>query len=134
MRSKVADRILAKTPKDVEIFIRLHADITVRVNQLLKEKGYNQKQLAAKLDKSPSEINKWLKGDHNFTLKSIAKLQAELGDIILYVPKRKAFSNAGTQCANFTVYHNEPVNTNVQFHKFETHKVISNNPLQKNAI
>ena len=87
MRSKVADRILAKTPKEVEIFVRLHADITVRVNQLLKEKGYNQKQLAAKLDKSPSEISKWLKGDHNFTLKSIAKLQAELGDEILYVPK-----------------------------------------------
>ncbi|MFA5848845.1 MAG: helix-turn-helix transcriptional regulator [Bacteroidales bacterium] len=87
MRSKIADRILAKTPKDVEIFVRLHADITVRVKQLLKEKGYNQKQLAEKLDKSPSEINKWLKGDHNFTLKSIAKLQAELDDVILCVPK-----------------------------------------------
>jgi len=86
MRSKIADCILAKTPKDIEIFVRLQADITVRVNHLLKEKGYNQKQLAEKLDKCPSEITKWLKGDHNFTLKSIAKLQAELGEDILCVP------------------------------------------------
>ena len=88
MRSKIAQRILDKTPKDVDIFVRLYADIVLRVNQLLKEKGYTQKALAEKLDKKPSEIHKWLNGDHNFTLRSIAKLEAELGEPILQVPKR----------------------------------------------
>jgi transcriptional regulator with XRE-family HTH domain len=100
MRSKVADRILANTPEEVKIFARLYGDIVVRVNSILKEKGYTQKSLAEKLDKSPSEIHKWLSGNHNLTLKSIAKLEAELGEPILQVPKDNnysfSFSNQGT--------------------------------------
>ena len=43
MRSKVAQRILAETPEETKIFARLYADIVVRVNQLLKAKGFSQK-------------------------------------------------------------------------------------------
>ena len=32
------------------------------------------------------EISKWLGGNHNFTLRSLAKLQAELGEEIIQVP------------------------------------------------
>jgi hypothetical protein len=39
MRSKIAERILSKTPKDVEIFARNYGDLVVRINSLLKEKG-----------------------------------------------------------------------------------------------
>ncbi len=108
MRSKVAKRILDNTPEDVKIFVRLYADIIVRVNQLLKEKGYTQKQLAEKLDKTPSEIHKWLSNEHNFTLKSLAKLQAELGSPILYVPVVKTVSafNAHYGKTTFKVYRN----------------------------
>lgn len=35
------------------------------------------------MNKKPSEINKWLKVNHNLTLKSLAKLEAELGEPIL---------------------------------------------------
>lgn len=90
MRSKTVDRLLKSTPKDVEIFVDLYADLVVRINQLLREKGITQKQLAEKMDKSPSEISKWLSGDHNFTLRSLAKLSAELGEPLLEVPGRKA--------------------------------------------
>lgn len=89
MRSKVADRILAKTPEDAKIFARLYGNLIVRINSVLKAKGYTQKSLAEKLDKNPSEIHKWLSGEHNFTLRSIAKLQAELGEILLEVPMDK---------------------------------------------
>jgi len=85
MRSKVAQRILDKTSPDVKIFVRLYANIVVRVNELMKEKGWTQKELAEKMGKKPSEINRWLKGEHNFTLRSIAKLEAELGEPILSV-------------------------------------------------
>lgn len=85
MRSKVAQRILDKTSPDVKIFVRLYADIVVRVNELMEEKGWTQKELAERMDKKPSEINRWLKGEHNFTLRSIAKLEAELGEPILSV-------------------------------------------------
>jgi len=55
----------------------------VRINEILQEKGYTQKDLAAKMNKKPSEINKWLKGNHNLTLKTLAKLEAELGEPLI---------------------------------------------------
>ena len=94
MRSNVADRILANTPEDVKRFTDLYADLVVRINTILREIGINQNTLAEKPDKRPSEINKWLSGDHNFTLRSIARLQAELGETLLDVPqtpKRSGF-------------------------------------------
>lgn len=89
MRSKVFKEILDTTPEDVEIFVRLYSELTLRITQILKEKGYTKAKLAKKLDKRPSEIHKWLSGEHNFTLRSIAKLQAELGEVLLEVPERK---------------------------------------------
>ncbi|MBN8857169.1 MAG: helix-turn-helix transcriptional regulator [Sphingobacteriales bacterium] len=87
MRSKIAKRIQSETPEEVRIFVRQYTDIIVRINELIKAKGYTQKDLAEKLNKRPSEINKWLKGNHNLTLKTIAKLEAQLGEPIIYVKK-----------------------------------------------
>ena len=88
MRSKVAARILANTPEDIKIFTRLYASLAVKINRILKEKGLTQKALAERMDKSPSEIHKWLNGEHNFTLRSIAKLEAELGETLIVIPNR----------------------------------------------
>lgn len=87
MRSKVAKKIQSETPEELRIFVRQYTDIIVRINELIKAKGYTQKDLAEKLNKRPSEINKWLKGNHNLTLKTIAKLEAQLGEPIIYVKK-----------------------------------------------
>ena len=43
MRSKTVDRLLNSTPKDVEIFVDLYADLLVRINELLLEKGMKKK-------------------------------------------------------------------------------------------
>ncbi len=87
MRSKVAERIQAETPEEVRIFVRQYTDIVLRINELLKARGYTQKDLAEKMKKKPSEINKWLKGNHNLTLKTIARLEAELGEPIIYTSR-----------------------------------------------
>ena len=110
MRSKVARRILAETPEETKIFTRLYADIVVRVNQLLNAKGYSQKDLADKLEKRPSEVNKWLIGEHNFTIRSLAKLEAELGEPIINVPRQKPMGTSGY----VTVYRNS-LNTDVPY-------------------
>ncbi|ANI90573.1 hypothetical protein A9P82_02765 [Arachidicoccus ginsenosidimutans] len=83
MRSKIAKKIQDETPEEVRIFVRQYTDIVVRINNILAAKGFTQKDLADKMKKSPSEINKWLKGNHNLTLKTIAKLEAELGESII---------------------------------------------------
>lgn len=87
MKSKTVERLLNNTPEDVKIFVDLYADLVVRINQILRDKKLSQKELAERLNKKPSEISKWLNGDHNFTLRSLAKLQAELGETLLEVPK-----------------------------------------------
>ncbi|HEY8782130.1 MAG TPA: helix-turn-helix transcriptional regulator [Mucilaginibacter sp.] len=89
MRSKVAERIQKETPEEVRIFVRQYTDIVLRINQILKAKGYTQKSLAEKMNKKPSEINKWLKGSHNLTLKTLAKLEAELGEPIIFTSKEQ---------------------------------------------
>lgn len=94
MRSPILQNILDNTPKDVSIFIDKYTDLVIRINQLLKDKGYNQKTLSEKLGKKPSEIHKWLSGNHNFTLRSIAKLEAELGETLLEVPMKRPTSDS----------------------------------------
>ena len=80
MRNKVLQGVLDETPKDIDIFIRLYSDLVVRINQIMKDKSITQADLARSLEKRPSEIHKWLNGNHNLTLQSIAKLEAELGE------------------------------------------------------
>lgn len=117
MRSKTVDRLLRSTPKDVEIFVDLYAELVVRINQLLLEKDLTKKDLAEKLEKKPSEISKWLSGEHNFTLRSLAKLSAELGEPLLEVPKKKTqteFVEEGFICRvhTFVSYTKVETNTN----------------------
>ena len=120
MKSKIAERMLAKMPEDVKLFVNKYADIVVRINQLLTEKGLSQKDLAEKLDKKPSEISKWLNGEHNFTLRSIAKLEAELGETILYVPHCITYQSFVGNKTKFTVLRNNQINTNVEFKKISS--------------
>ena len=119
MRSKILQDILDETPKDVEIFVRLYADITLRINQLLKEKGMSQKEWAESMGKKPSEISKWLKGDHNFTLRSLAKIMAELDEVFLYVPKQHVFQEGRSFGARMIVHRNRKMMSSSQFESFK---------------
>ncbi len=102
MRSKILQEILDRTPEDVKIYVHLYGNIVVRIHELLKEKGITQKTLAEGMGKKPSEISKWLNGEHNFTLKSLAKLEAELGEPIIAVPKRETFSHGSQKSLKMT--------------------------------
>lgn len=115
MRSKIAQRIIDETPKDVRIFVRKYGDIVVRINQLIREKGYSQKDLADKMQKRPSEISKWLSGDHNFTLRSLAKLEAELDAEIIYVPKKDSYHVQRGGQVKATASKAKPVEGNLAF-------------------
>lgn len=115
MKSKIAQQIIDETPEEVKIFVKKYGDIVVRVHQLLREKGITQKELAGRLEKTPSEISKWLSGDHNFTLRSLAKLEAELGCEIIYVPKKDSFHVQISGTLKSSTEKPEPVSTRVQF-------------------
>lgn len=85
MGKDVFDRILARTPDSTKREVSMSIDIALRIHDIMKENGINQKELAAKLKKNESEVSKWLTGNHNFTLATIIKLEIALGEPILEV-------------------------------------------------
>lgn len=42
----------------------------------MQERGLSKKQLADAIGKRPSEITRWLSGEHNFTISTLAMLSA----------------------------------------------------------
>ena len=80
-------------PADSVIFVSKLGDIADRIQQLLDEKKWTQKDLAQAMGKQESEISKWLTTIHNFTLRSIAKMEAVLGADIVKIPGSQDFSS-----------------------------------------
>ena len=81
----------SKIPTEIHREIDLSFDIVNRIHEILARQGRSQKDLAQILGKKESEISKWLRGTHNFTIRTISKLSAALGEDILrvYNPEEK---------------------------------------------
>ncbi len=69
--------------------VRRRVDLTFlivdRIHSILEEKGLKQKDLASMLGKKESEINKWMRGTHNFTIDTITSIENALGTPILQI-------------------------------------------------
>jgi transcriptional regulator with XRE-family HTH domain len=89
--------------KDTAIFIDRSFDIVDRIYEILKLKNLSQKDLADLLGKKESEVSKWMTGSHNFTLKTITRIEEVLGSPIINVYKTK---NAQNQPIMFLFEHN----------------------------
>ncbi len=59
--------------------------IVDRIHSILQERGLKQKDLAEMLGKKESEISKWMRGTHNFTIDTISSIESVLGQPILQV-------------------------------------------------
>lgn len=103
-KSKVVDRLRAKILPENRIFVRKNLEISEQVSALLKERGWSQKELAARLGKSESEVSKLLSGLHNLTLKSIAKLEAELESDIITTPLEACKKYKTTEYVPLRIY------------------------------
>lgn len=74
---------------DVDIAVRQSFEIVDRIHEILVKQGKGRKDLALLLGKSESEISKWMSGTHNFTIQTLAKIQAALGESVIEVTKEK---------------------------------------------
>lgn len=72
-------------PKEIDIFVNRSFDIVDRIHEILELKNLSQKDLAELLDKKESEVSKWMTGTHNFTLKTLVKIEDVLGYPIIKV-------------------------------------------------
>lgn len=98
MKNKRLEERRKKITKDVDIFIERSFEIVDRIYQILSNKNKDQKWLAKELGKSESEISKWMTGTHNFTLKSLSKIEVVLGQPIFEVTGKY------TEQENFTFF------------------------------
>lgn len=60
-------------------------DIALELLDFLDEQNLTQKALAEMMDVSPQVVNKWLKGQENFTLETIGKMEAVIKRSLLQV-------------------------------------------------
>lgn len=103
-KTAVVERLRAKILPENRIFVRKNLAISEQVEALRKEKGWTQKELAQKLGKTESEVSRLLSGLHNLTLKSIAKLEAELGSDIIVTPLEACKKYKSTEYVTLKVY------------------------------
>lgn len=79
--NKIVDSIPASIHKEVEMEIA----VSNRIYELMQEKGLSRAEFARSIGKRPCEITKWLSGQHNFTLSTLAMLSAFFGQPVITV-------------------------------------------------
>jgi transcriptional regulator with XRE-family HTH domain len=78
--------ILKRVPSKVRNYNRMSMSIAAYLDDVIKSRFNNQREFADLMEKNESEVSKWLSGKHNFTIKSIANIEAKLNVQILYTP------------------------------------------------
>lgn len=86
--SKLFDEALNQVPDEIKRFVDHSFDVVDQIHEILDHQGKTQRDLAAMLGKKESEISKWMRGTHNFTIKSIAKIESVLGERIITTPTK----------------------------------------------
>ncbi|MDE6521447.1 MAG: helix-turn-helix domain-containing protein [Muribaculaceae bacterium] len=85
-RAKISLReLLSDISPEERAEARLSFQISNRLDFLMKEKGLSKKQLADAIGKRPSEITRWLSGEHNFTISTLAMLSSFFGQPVITV-------------------------------------------------
>lgn len=110
IKNKRLEERRKKIPKDVDISVQQSFDIVDRIHEILVKQGKEQKDLARLLSKSESEISKWMTGTHNFTINTLAKIQAVLGESVIQITKERQLENPITIVISSSEYVLRPSN------------------------
>lgn len=99
------DAGIAAMEEDSKIFVDKSLEIAHFIYQVMEAKGMKQRDLAEKMGKSEAEISKLLGGMHNYTLRSIAKMEAALGTTIVCTPgnKKVLFPKTNLQVTSYAI-------------------------------
>lgn len=79
--------VVNNTTPEIKEEIRLTMGVSGRLDELMHKKGMSKVELAKALGKRPSEITRWLSGQHNFTLRTIAVLTTFFGESLISVTR-----------------------------------------------
>ena len=79
------DAIVRAIPPHIKAEGDLKFVISTRIYDLMTQKGLSKAEFARAVGKRPCEITKWLSGQHNFTLSTLAMLSSFFGQPIITV-------------------------------------------------
>lgn len=83
-QNKYLSALRNRRSEELEDDLKRSEDIAETIVKVLEEKGMNKKDLARLLNKNPSEITKYLSGQHNFTISTVGKIGRALKCKLLY--------------------------------------------------
>lgn len=79
--------MVAAVPSDIKREVDLEVAISNRIYELMTKRGLSKVEFAQALGKRPSEITKWLSGQHNFTIRTLSILSTFFGEDLIKVDK-----------------------------------------------
>lgn len=77
--------MLSAVPADIQQEVDLEVAISNRINDLMVQRGLSKQQFAQALGKRPSEVTKWLSGQHNFTIRTLTLLSTFFGEPLVRI-------------------------------------------------
>jgi transcriptional regulator with XRE-family HTH domain len=113
-RNPLLEQLRRETTEEVKREVDLSFEIADRIFEILTKKNLSQRDFAKLLGKSEAEISKWMRGTHNFTTKTIAKIEVILGEsvievtgkpakteiVFIHIPMNESFKFNGKHCDN----------------------------------
>ena len=78
-------QMLEAVPADIQHEADMEIASSNRISELMAERGLSKLEFAQALGKRPSEVTKWLSGQHNFTIRTLALLSAFFGKSLVRV-------------------------------------------------
>ena len=82
---ELVQQLIADIPPEQKKQYDYSNGISDRLDAIMKERGISQRELARMTGKRPSEVTRWLSGQHNFTLATIAMLSVALNHDFLSI-------------------------------------------------
>lgn len=82
---KEYNEIVASIPAAIHKEVDMEMAVSNRIYELMTQKGLSKAEFARSIGKRPCEITKWLSGQHNFTLATLAMLSSFFGQPIIMV-------------------------------------------------
>ncbi|MBQ8222176.1 MAG: helix-turn-helix transcriptional regulator [Bacteroidales bacterium] len=79
--------MVSQIPSDIKMEVDLSFAIAKRLDCMISKHGLSKKEFAEAIGKRPSEVTKWLSGQHNFTIKTIAMISAYFEESMIIVPE-----------------------------------------------
>ena len=79
------EQMVAEVPTEVKLEMDLSFAIADRIDALIKKKkkDLTKKEFADSIGKRPSEVTRWLSGQHNFTIRTLAMLSAYFDEALI---------------------------------------------------